>query len=176
MEKILEKYAKRRKKHTHASVLLASLALAVCVNVFLFSDAGQNLQASLVDRGEHEASQPDIYLLLPEGNEHVVEIVAGAHLRSVSAVHASLTYNPENIEITTVLAQDSSTSVVPLSDGMPTVVTLIFATPRDIEPGTVLGRAVYKKTGTDAAPLNLVETFFSSDATRYELSNGGIEL
>ncbi len=96
MQDILKKY-KNNKIRTNINIILASLVLAIWINIFLidWTNIGQNLKTSVLN-SEVQTNKADFYL--EEINNNLF-MLSNKKISNIDSLSLSLTYNPENVTI-----------------------------------------------------------------------------
>jgi len=99
MQDILKKY-KKKKIFTNINIILASLVLAIWVNMFLvdWTNLWQSLKASVLN-AEIQNNKSDLSIEKINNN---IYIVANKNISNIDSLSFSLSYNPENITIISI--------------------------------------------------------------------------
>ena len=174
MENIVSKYQSRTRKRHTASVVATSLALAVAANLFMFSQVGRQMAASVLDTAPAAQAAGDIYLARSQGAPEIAVLTAGRAMAQVKELSFTVSADPSRVTLRSVVPADGvPAEVTMITKEAPYVVTLRFARPTDLPAGKPVATISLAKKGTETTAVNLVSTFFKGDKA-YELTNAGL--
>lgn len=173
MTDFLKKYQKQ-KKHSLIWVVLASLVMAIGINIFLIDGTSlwNSLKTSVLNSQWKEINS-DIYLDKQQNN---YVLLSSKQMNWVKNITVSLTYNPKVIEITDIYSP--IWEVTTLSN-LSWVSTLIL-TPSEIwniSEKTSIFQFKINKTSKNRDFINMIEANFTdTEDINYNLSTSGIEI
>ncbi len=172
MENIAGKYQSRARRRHTAAMAGSAFALAAVANLFLFSDAGKRMQASLTDAvAPAAAARADLYLEKePSG---VVRVVAGTDIPGVSEISFSLATDPSLVDMKGILASEGSKAdVTMITRDSPYVATVRL--PAAVKAGETVATVLLSKKRPVDTPVNITDTFFKKAGQLSELTNEGL--
>lgn len=171
MNKIIKKHHKN-KLFSNVNIVLASLVLAIWLNIFLvdWTSVGQSLKTSVLNSQTTEKLSD----LSIEKEEWDLYIVANKNIKSVSTLALSLTYNPENVVIWEV--NSNLWDVVNLTN-TPWISSIILTSEAisDIKNWDRLIKIIINKSENKSENLNIINANFKDiNNEQFLLSTSGI--
>lgn len=176
--------SKKQSKRKNIAIIFTAFVFALSINLFLFNtDTGRNLQTSVINIWEKNATQEFSDIYLEKTSTWVLSLKVGANLQNVSEIRSSILFdtewtslviNPTNLENKFLeknnweLKNISNTPWVNL-------INIKFSKPVNIKKWETLIYISTTKKITWNTVINLAETNFVSGKDTFELSNNSLE-
>lgn len=157
MQDFIKKYRKN-KLISNIWIIVTSLILAIWINFFLidWTDYWQNFKANVLNANQKEINS-DIYLDLE--NENIVLKTSKA-INNVKSMSLSLIYNPENIEITSIIWNNSNISELSNEEWIKSII-INFENAINIIPNENIIEIITNKNNQGSENLNIINANFT---------------
>lgn len=176
MQDFIEKY-KKKNLFTHISLLSLSFILALSIHVFLKdSSFTQNLKWNVLEQTTFSENTGDLSLQTISNESQAVML--NKKLQNISRLSFSLSFNPENLTILSVLPSENIPSSVEIISNTPGFVTVLasFKTPISAENPVELFRIQTEKKDDTISFINLIQANTTSTSNEIsDLSSSGID-
>lgn len=176
MQDFIEKY-KKRNLSMHLSLISLSFILALSIHLFI-KDSGftQNLKWNVLEQTTFSENTWDI--ALKNVSNEIQSVMINKNVENVVSMSFSLTYNPDNLDILSVIPAWNITSNVEIISNTAGFVTVLatFPTPISIEKETELFNVRVNKKDTNISFINLVQANITNTTNEISnLSSSGID-
>lgn len=176
MQDFIEKY-KKKNLFTHISLLSLSFVLALSIHVFIKDTSfTQNLKWNVLESTTFSENTGD--LSLQTVSNETQSVILNKKLQNISRLSFSLSFNPENLTILSVLSSESTPSNIEIISNTPWFVTVLasFATPISIETPTELFRVQTEKKDETMSFINIIQANVTNTSNEISnLSSSGID-
>ncbi|MDC0506239.1 hypothetical protein OAN96_01440 [Candidatus Gracilibacteria bacterium] len=186
MKKELKKLqrAKQERKEIllkHAGVIIAGLIIALGIHFYVIDDNDiSKLKTSVRDIGGNQVETSISDLYFEKINSDYIALKTSKSINSIAKLSFSITYNPEDIQIESIIPTNSKTKILNLAN-IPGINTTIleWGKQQDLNSGDTLVEIKTNKLSEILSPLNIiVETIEFSDIANdsYSPTTSGIRL
>lgn len=176
MQDFIEKY-KKKNLFTHISLISLSFVLALSIHIFLKDTSfTQNLKWNVLEWTTFSEDMGDISLQTLSDESQ--SVVLNKKLQNISRLSFSLSFNPENLNILSVLPSENTKSNIEIISNTPGFVTVLasFETPISIETPTELFRVQTQKKDETISFINLIQANITNTSNEIlNLSSSGID-
>lgn len=171
MKDFIKKY-QNHKLMTNVNIVLASLVLAVLINVFVvdWTDIGKSLKTSVLN-SKVGVEKADIYL---QKIDNELFLVANKNMANLDNLSLSIIYNPENVTITDIRSE--LWQIANLSNDK-WISSIILSTDKvkNISRWEKILKIVTSKKEEKSENINIVNANFTdNDKWQFLLSTSGI--